>query len=31
VRHLSDKSCGEKTNKQFLFNNLFPKIVPLTR
>jgi hypothetical protein len=31
VRYLWDKSCGKEIKTHFLFNNLFPKILPLTR
>jgi len=29
MRNFSDKSCGGNQNTHFLFNNFFPKIVPL--
>jgi hypothetical protein len=31
VRNVSDGSCREIQNTHFMFNNLFPKIVPFLR
>jgi hypothetical protein len=31
VRNVSDKSCRENQNTHFMFNNVFPKIVPFMR
>ena len=29
VKNCSDRSCRENQNTHFMFNNIFPKIVPL--
>jgi hypothetical protein len=29
MNNISDKSCRENQNTRFIFNNFFPKIVPL--
>jgi len=31
TRNVSDKSCTENQNTHFMFNNVFPKIVPFMR
>ena len=31
MRNVSDKSCRENQNTYFVFNNIFPKIVPFMR
>jgi len=31
IGNISDKSCGENQNTHFVFNNFFPKVVPLMR
>jgi hypothetical protein len=31
IRNVSDKSCRENQNTNFMFNNFFPKIVPFMR
>jgi len=28
MRNISDESCRENQNTRFMFNNIFPKIVP---
>jgi hypothetical protein len=31
MRNISDKSCRENQKKPFIFNKIFPKIVPFMR
>jgi len=31
MRNYSDKSCTENQNTHFMFNNVYPKIVPFMR
>ena len=31
IRNVVDKSCRKNQNTHFMFNNLFPKIVPFMR
>jgi len=31
MRNVSDKGCRENQNTHYMFNNIFPKIVPFMR
>ena len=31
MRNVADKSCTENRNTHFMFNNIFPKIIPFMR
>jgi len=31
MRYISDQICKENKKPRFMFNNLFPKVVPLLR